>query len=115
IPLALIGMAAMLYLGRKGIALLFASIVLHCLQDLPLHADDGHRHFWPFSEFRFESPVSYWDPNYYGNIAAPIELVLMLIVSIYVFRRVRSRWTKGLVIASNALPPLVYVYFATIG
>ncbi|MEO1623000.1 MAG: hypothetical protein AAFU53_18465 [Cyanobacteria bacterium J06632_3] len=115
IPLALIGMVAMFYLGRTGIALLFASVLLHCLQDLPLHTNDGHRHFWPLSEFRFESPVSYWDPNHYGNIAAPIELAVMLIASIYVFRRVRSRWTKGLLIAANALPPLVYVYFATIG
>ena len=99
-------------LGRTGIALLFASILLHCLEDLPLHHDDGHRHFWPFSNFRFESPVSYWDPNYYGAIAGQIELGLMLIASVYVFRRVRSRWTKGLLILANALPLLTQLYFS---
>lgn len=114
IPLALLGIAVMLYFKRTGIALLFGSIVLHCLQDLPLHVDDGHRHFWPLSQFRFESAVSYWDPNYYGHIAAPVELGLMMIASIYVFRRVRSRWTKGLLIVCNALPPLVYLWFTAV-
>ncbi len=111
IPLALLGIGAMLYYKRTGIALLFASILLHCLEDLPLHHDDGHRHFWPLSDFRFESPVSYWDRAHYGHIVGPIEVVLMAIASIYVFRRVRSRLTRGLLIVANALPPLGYAWF----
>ena len=114
IPLALLGLGLMLYAKRTGMALLFASIVLHCLEDLPLHNDDAHRHFWPLSDYRFISPVSYWDADYYGNIAAPIELMVMAIASIYVFRRVRSRWTKGLLIVANALPPLAYLWFALV-
>ncbi|MEL6489470.1 MAG: hypothetical protein AAFV85_17445 [Cyanobacteria bacterium J06634_6] len=113
IPLAIMGIAAALYWKRTGIALLFGSIMLHCLEDLPLHVDDGHRHFWPFSEFRFESPVSYWDFNHYGNIVAPLELLLVLVLSFYVFKRVRSRWTKGLVVVSNVLPLLIGLYFVT--
>ena len=112
IPLALLGLGIMLYARRTGIALLFASIVLHCLEDLPLHHDDGHRHFWPLSNFRFESPVSYWDPDHYGIIAGRIELALMLVASIYVFRRVRSPWTKGLLIVANALPLLAHLHFS---
>lgn len=112
IPLALLGLGIMFYAGRTGIALLFASILLHCLEDLPLHHDDGHRHFWPFSNFRFESPVSYWDPDHYGVIAGRIELGLVLIASIYVFNRVRSPWTKGLLIVANALPLLAQLYFS---
>lgn len=112
IPLALLGLGIMFYARRTGIALLFASIVLHCLQDLPLHHDDGHRHFWPFSNFRFESPVSYWDPDHYGIIAGRVELGLVLVASIYVFTRVRSPWTKGLLIVANALPLLAQLYFS---
>ena len=112
IPLALIGLAITLYFRRTGIALLFASILLHCLEDLPLHHDDGHRHFWPLSNFRFESPISYWDPNYYGAIAGSIELGLMVVASVYVFRRVRSPFTKGLLIVANALPLAAGLYFA---
>ena len=104
----------MLYLRRTGLALLFGSVVLHCIQDLPVHVDDGHRHFWPLSQFRFESPISYWDPGHYGNIVAPIEMGLVLLVSFYVFKRVRSRWTKGLLIIANALPLLAYLWFAVV-
>lgn len=111
IPLALLGVGVMLYAKRTGIALLFASVVLHCLEDLPLHNDDAHRHFWPLSDYRFISPVSYWDPAHYGQIAGLLEVILMAAASIYVFRRVRSRWTKGLLIVANALPPLVYLWF----
>ena len=113
IPLALLGMGLMFYLQRTGIALLFISILLHCLEDLPLHHDDGHRHFWPLSNFRYQSPVSYWDPNHYGGIVAPIEIVLVLIASVYVFKRVRSRFTKGLLIVANALPLAAILYFSS--
>jgi len=114
IPLAVLGVGVMLYAQQAGLALLFASILLHCLGDLPLHHDDGHRHFLPFSNFRFESPVSYWDPAHYGGIFGPIEMVLMAIASVYVFRRVRSRWTKGLLLVANLLPPLVYIWFTVV-
>lgn len=103
----------MIYARRTGIALLFASIVLHCLEDLPVHNDDAHRHFWPLSNFRFESPVSYWDPDHYGAIASRVELVLMLAASVYVFSRVRSRWAKALLIVANLLPLAAYVYFTS--
>lgn len=113
IPLALLGFGVMIYARRTGIALLFASIVLHCLEDLPVHNDDAHRHFWPLSNFRFESPVSYWDPDHYGAIASRVELVLMLAASVYVFSRVRSRWAKALLIVANLLPLAAYVYFTS--
>ncbi len=112
IPLALLGMGVMFYARRTGIALLFASILLHCLQDLPLHNDDAHRHFLPLSNYRFESPLSYWDPDHYGQIMGLIELVLMVVASIYVFRRVRSRWTKGLLISVNVPALLLLAYLA---
>jgi len=38
-----------------------ASGLIHVGIDFFLHASDAHRHFWPFSDWRFESPVSYWD------------------------------------------------------
>ena len=48
-------------------ALFVASMILHALGDLPLHREDAHRHFFPFSDWRFTSPVSYWDPDHYGG------------------------------------------------
>jgi hypothetical protein len=112
IPLALVGLGAMVYTRRPGIALLFGSIILHALADLPVHNDDAHRHFWPLSNFRWISPVSYWDPRHYGNIVGPVESLLMLMASIYVFRRVKSRLSKGLLIVANGLPLLAHLWFS---
>ena len=101
----------MIYAQRQGIALLFASIILHALEDLPVHHDDAHRHFLPLSDFRFESPVSYWDPNHYEGIVGALEIGLVLIASIYVLRRARSRWTKGLLVLADVAPWVAYLLF----
>jgi hypothetical protein len=111
IPLALLGIGIMLYFKRTGVALLFGSVALHALEDLPLHHDDAHRHFLPLSNFRLESPFSYWDSAHYGNILRPLELALMAGASVYVFRRVRSIQTQGLLIVVSALPLLGHLWF----
>ncbi len=66
--------------------LLFSSMLLHVFGDLPLHHDDGHRHFFPVSNWRFESPVSYWDPNHHGGVAAVVEAIAVLLACLYLFR-----------------------------
>lgn len=52
-----------------------ASVLLHLSCDLPVHHDDAHRHFLPLTDWRFVSPISYWDPHYYGNLFGPLELL----------------------------------------
>ncbi|MEO0350335.1 MAG: hypothetical protein AAF282_09855 [Cyanobacteria bacterium P01_A01_bin.15] len=117
IPLALLGIGTGLWLRRyqqalgTTIAICCASILLHCLEDLPLHREDAHRHFWPLSNYRFESPVSYWDPAHHGDVFAVFELGLSLMVSVYVFRLLRSRLAKGLLIFSNLLFLVFFVGF----
>ena len=64
--------------------LLFASALLHQFFDLPLHHFDAHRHFLPFSDWRFLSPISYWDPRFYGQIFMWVELATALGTSGYV-------------------------------
>ncbi|WP_419162695.1 hypothetical protein [Candidatus Palauibacter sp.] len=79
--------------------LFVASMIIHALADLPLHREDAHRHFFPFSEWKFTSPVSYWDQAHYGGYAALGEVVLVLAVSVFLFRRYRGRgrWIVGAV------------------
>jgi len=67
---------------------------LHCLTDLPLHADDGHAHFWPFSAWVYESPVSYWDSNYFGHYWQPIEFLIFCVASVALWRRFSSIWVR---------------------
>ena len=62
------GVAA-LVLWRSGLlrgAIFALAALLAAVQDLLLHHDDAHAHFFPFSDYRFRSPVSYWDPAHYG-------------------------------------------------
>ena len=66
---------------------LFSSMLLHVLGDLPVHHDDAHRHFFPFSDWRFASPVSYWDPAHYGRWFSLFELALVLGASLYLWRQ----------------------------
>ena len=70
------------------------SLLLHCALDLPLHHDDGHRHFYPFSDWRFESPVSYWDPAHFGHYAMAAEALLALISIAYLWRSQRPQWVR---------------------
>jgi len=63
------------------------SLFLHSLEDLPVHASYAHRHFLPFSHFRYFSPISYWEPQYHANIVAPIEWLLVLIAIGVLWRR----------------------------
>ena len=119
IPLALMGIGVGVWLRMRkrwrvwgnAIAICCASIILHCLADLPVHREDAHRHFWPLTNYRFESPISYWDPGHYGNIFVLLEIGLAIGLSIYIFRFIRSWWGKGLLILSNVCMLGVYILF----
>ncbi len=90
------------FLKWRLVMLVAASALLHCLCDLPLHNDDAHRHFLPFTDWRFASPVSYWDPNHYGLIFMWIELLFAIGACIYVVRTSRQ-------------PPMRYVAWFILG
>lgn len=81
IPLAALGALAAWWAGSRGWLLFFASLALHALLDLPLHRADAHRHFLPFSDWRFESPVSYWDPAHYGAWSSAFEILAVIAAS----------------------------------
>jgi hypothetical protein len=97
IPLAVVGLALSLRGSHRGWALLFASMLLHLVLDLPLHHDDAHAHFLPFTSWHFESPVSYWDPRHYGWIGAGLELIAVLACSVKLWRRASLGWRVLLV------------------
>ena len=106
IPLIGIGLLVALGCGSTIGTLLCGSMLLHIAGDLPLHHDDAHRHFFPFSNWRFESPISYWDPNHYGHIFALFEILGVIISCILLFQTYDSwagRLTLGLVGGSYSL------------
>ena len=110
-PLAAIAWLIAYYFQWQIIQLACLSLLLHSLLDLPVHHDDAHRHFFPLSDYRFISPISYWDPKHYGSIVALVELLLVLVATFYCFSFVQSWIGKGLAVASNLFYLTGYLYF----
>jgi len=82
-------------------AAFFASMFLHSCFDFPLHHDDAHRHFFPLSDWRFHSPVSYWDPRYFGGIFSSMEVLIVVAGGVWLARKTDNashrRWIVGIV------------------
>jgi hypothetical protein len=116
IPLAVIGCLIAYYFGWQSVQILFLSMILHSLGDLPVHNDDAHRHFFPFSNYRFISPISYWDRKHYGSIVSFVEMLLVLLSTYRVFDFVNSYLGKGLLILVNCfyLIGAVFLYVRTL-
>ena len=89
----------------------------HLAGDFPVHVDDAHPHFWPFSDWRFRSPVSYWDSAHNGRAFSAFEAALGLALTVIVFRRFKSLWVRLLlatcVIAYLAVPVFWFLQFGS--
>ncbi len=101
IPLAGIGILVSYTCGYIPGVLMFGSVCMHSLLDLPVHHDDAHRHFFPFHSFRFISPISYWDPRHYGHIVAAVEILLVLFATIYLFPVIHAWIGLALLVSVN--------------
>ena len=114
VPLILILLGIGYYLLNSEKITVFAwSLLIHCGFDFLTHHDDGHHHFFPLSDFAFESPISYWDRDHYAAIVAPIERVVILTASIYLFPRLKTRLARGcLVIVKRPVLSLLPALFS---
>jgi len=86
IPLIILGMLGAYAARSHIVGACLLSMLLHTLTDLPVHHDDGHRHFFPLSDWRFDSPVSYWDPAHYGHLFKWFELFVVAIGTIWLVK-----------------------------
>lgn len=90
-PLVLLGGLALCWRQRFANAGLrswlfwfFAACLLHTAIDIPLHSHDGPLLLFPFEwTVRFESSVSYWDPEHYGGLVFGFEIVLDTLLVVY--------------------------------
>ncbi len=86
--------------GKKWGAALFwfaCACLLHTLIDIPLHYDDGPLLLFPFNfDFRYYSPISYWDPARYGRQFTIFEHTLVLGMLVWIwFDWRRNKAAKG--------------------
>jgi hypothetical protein len=110
VPIAVGLLAVGLRRRSRWVVWFSASVLLHIGLDLPLHHEDAHRHFLPLSDWRFHSPISYWNPAYYGVWVAMLETLIVLAGSVVLFRRSASRLGKG----AAALLPCIYAAYWTL-
>ncbi|MEM9579596.1 MAG: cobalamin biosynthesis protein CobQ [Pseudomonadota bacterium] len=75
---------------------LCGAALLHLALDFPLHHDDGRAHFWPLSNWKFESPFSYWDSAHHAGWIAPLEGLLVMAAAAVLARRHRGWKMRGL-------------------
>jgi hypothetical protein len=105
IPLWALGLGLGLALRSRLLIAFAGAGLLHLVFDFALHHDDARRHFWPITDFVFRSPVSYWDPRHFGNIAGPVEIGVSLLLCVLLWRRFRG-WFARVLIAAAALAEL---------
>ena len=111
IPVYLVILALAFWLKRDWLKAFCYSAFLHIAFDLPFHHDDGHAHFWPLTNWKFVSPVSYWDRSHYGGIVLPLEIIGSLILIALLWRRFPVIWVKvvlGLLAALYVAGPLYF-------
>ncbi|WP_299411914.1 cobalamin biosynthesis protein CobQ [uncultured Sulfitobacter sp.] len=71
--------------------------LIHLCLDFPLHHDDGRAHFWPLSDWVYESPYSYWDRGHGAHLIGPVEGALSAAAAVRLWL-----WRPGLLIATTA-------------
>ena len=104
---------ALAVMFRSGIAFaLCGAALLHLRLDFLLHNDDGRAHFWPITNWIFASPVSYWDPDHYGNIVGPIEIALSLAACAYLWRRYKGVFMRILIVILGLMEFVPVIMFA---
>lgn len=96
IPLCAVIVLAAWGAGQRGLLFGGSSALLHQLGDFLLHREDGHRHLFPISDWRFMSPISYWDPNYYGHWVSAFELAASAVAALYLYRRATTHTGRAL-------------------
>ncbi len=92
--LPLLMVVSYLFKNRLGIYF-FGSALLHAVFDFCVHARDAYAHFWPFSEWRFHSPISYWDRDFYGQYVSILEFLFAALAAYILYKRAgdnKWRW-----------------------
>lgn len=78
----------------------------HAVADFLCHRDDAHMHLWPVSDWKFVSPVSYYDPAHFGRPAMIVEAVIGLWMAVRLGLQAKRRWSRALLVLVS-LPYLV--------
>ena len=72
--------------------------LLHLGLDFPLHTHDARQHFWPVSDWVFESPYSYSDRRAHAGVIGPIEGALSILFAGVLLWRFKAWAVRALIL-----------------
>lgn len=90
------------YLGWKLVKWFSISAFFHAMVDFFVHTQDAYRHFYPFSNWTFISPISYWNNAEYGQYVSFFDSALVILLLIYLYTRYKNRM-RILIVALGTL------------
>jgi hypothetical protein len=67
---------------------------LHVGLDFLVHHSDAYRHFWPITDWIFRSPISYYEPEYFGPIVNLIDAVLVIGLLAWLYTLYQTNWVR---------------------
>lgn len=97
-----------------GVLIFSSAALVHVLVDFLTHASDAHVHFWPLMDWRFRSPISYYERAHFGAIVSVFEAIMGLGIIAYLvikFKQVPVRILAPLL----GVPYLLAMWFVLSG
>jgi hypothetical protein len=79
---------------KPGLTGFFCSALFHAVCDFSVHHSDAYRHFYPFSDWIFHSPVSYWERDFHGHLISMLEGLFSIVCLGYWLRQLSGRWQR---------------------
>ena len=87
------------------VAIFAGAALLHLAFDFPLHTHDARQHFWPLTDWVYESDFSYWDRRAHAGIIGPMEASLSIALAGILIQRFKG-WAVRLLVAALLLAEL---------
>ncbi len=106
------GLAYGLMFRAPVVIALCGAAMLHLGLDFLFHHDDGRAHFWPLTNWIFQSPVSYWDPRHFGNMIGPLEVAASLLCCAVLWRRFEGVGMRVLIAVLGLTEFAPFIIFA---
>jgi hypothetical protein len=70
--------------GTRPLFWLGVGMLFHTLLDVVTHHSDGPLLFFPLNwTYRFPSPISYWEPDYFGRLFTIFEFAINTLIVVY--------------------------------
>jgi hypothetical protein len=85
-----------LYKRWPVLAIFAGSALLHSCIDFLVHREDAHMSFWPLSNYKFMSPVSYYEPEHFGRQFSLFDSALGVVMTFVLAARFKNWIVRGL-------------------